>query len=227
MPKSTITFTSLKLPFADTKMVGSADKAKSHTATVASFGEAVLDGTINDIDDDGDWEDSSTSSVSSFTGKRRMIPPPNMKSELTICCSNVVLVLGQSQADKATLEQSSRSLPLLQTSKISAPNRPVLNKSEEDGFPREMRERNMIRPENAPCKLSNTPRRVLSPGTIRRDMVAQELSPSLRKGLEWERREKRSTAHAVRKRRHALREKDRSMFKTCSFDDLDHHSKGC
>ncbi|RYC80278.1 hypothetical protein BFJ63_vAg16834 [Fusarium oxysporum f. sp. narcissi] len=50
------------------------------------------------------------------------------------------------------------------------------------------------------------PQTVLSPRTARRNMLATELTESLRRHLLWERQQKSSTANAVLKRRHTSKD---------------------
>ena len=74
---------------------------------------------------------------------------------------------------------------------------------------------------------SNTDPPVLSTRCTRRDMFAQELTGSLRRGLLWEREVKKSTINAVSKRRHTAHKISGNSYSIYFNANLpDYHQRG-
>jgi hypothetical protein len=106
---------------------------------------------------------------------------------------------------------ASKSTSALQRSRTSSPNGPSLAASpeSEDSHPLMMKGLKPIaeipRSQAQPIirTTNSTPHQLaLSPRTTRRNMLASELTVSLRQHLLWERKQKSQTANAVLKRRH-------------------------
>lgn len=116
----------------------------------------------------------------------------------------------------ANAAAASRSTPALQRSRTSSPNGPSMAASPEsdDAAPLMMKKglkpiaevpaipRSAARPIIQTTTNTTPHQQALSPRTTRRNMLASELTVSLRQHLLWERKQKSQTANAVLKRRH-------------------------
>ncbi|PQE25416.1 DUF1752 domain containing protein [Rutstroemia sp. NJR-2017a BBW] len=145
----------------------------------------------------------------------RMQPHSSLtnKPQLTSRRSLITTMLHQNDRAQALATAASRSTPALRRSRNSSPNGPSLAASPEsdDGAGLMMRglkpiseiPRSVAQPI---MKTNNTTahQQALSPRTTRRNMLATELTVSLRQNLLWERRQKSSVneAAAALKRRH-------------------------
>jgi hypothetical protein len=122
-------------------------------------------------------------------------------------------MLHQNDRANALANAASKSTSALQRSRTSSPSGPSLAASpdSEDNLPLMMKKglkpiSEIPRSQAQPIirTTSNiTPHQLaLSPRTTRRNMLASELTVSLRQHLLWERKQKSQTANAVLKRRH-------------------------
>lgn len=155
----------------------------------------------NDEDDDGsDWEDDGSESGEVVDEKqlfKRIDSKPNLVSRRSL------LTTLMNEPDRAAAFQTmaSQSSPALKRSRRSSPNGPSLgNATEED--PTLTLSPTMTKSKPIIMTTSNTHPPALSPRTTRRNMLASEMTESLRKHLLWERQQIGTTAKAVLKRRH-------------------------
>ncbi|KAI9826534.1 MAG: hypothetical protein M1832_006130, partial [Thelocarpon impressellum] len=164
--------------------------------------DVVSESAIED-DDSSDWEDSpgesARSSVDDGTPHGNLFQRVDSKPRLVSRRSLLTNLLHQPQRAAALANAASRSTPAMQRSRTSSPNGPSLAASPEPAEPAET-----AVPRSRPIIMttSNTHRPALSPRTTRRNMLATELTESLRRHLLWERQQKNTTAAAVLKRRH-------------------------
>lgn len=177
----------------------------------------VDESAIDDDDDSSDWEDSIEDSGKSSVDEKFNFQRVDSKANLTSRRSLITLMLAQNdRAHKLgnVASQSTSALPRPRTSRhgpslVASPNdsddAPLMMKRPARGPP-PMRPINEI-PRSAAQPIMTTTNGVshqaaLSPRTTRRNMLATELTESLRRHLLWERSQKTSTANAVLKRRH-------------------------
>ena len=154
-----------------------------------------------DEDDDGsDWEDDGSDTGEGLEQKplfKRIDSQPQLVSRRSLIADMV-----KTESERATefqrlaAESSSR---LRKTSRPN-PNRPSLGDSPDEAA--EMLPPGMTRSKPIITTTSNTHPPALSPRTTRRNMLASEMTESLRKHLLWERQQISTTAKAVLKRRH-------------------------
>jgi hypothetical protein len=143
-------------------------------------------------DDDLEWESSSDSGSSSYDDgalfKRVESRPELLASRRSLLST----MLHEPQRAAQLANAASRSTPALR--RCNPPRELLLavNAREESDFPGSK----PIRRNNSAHPLA------LSPRTTRRNMLATELTESLRKHLLWERQQKNTTASAHLKRRH-------------------------
>ena len=175
----------------------------------------VDESAIDDDDDSSDWEDSleesGKSSMEEFNFKR-----VDSTANLTSRRSLITLMLAQNDRSQRHGPGASQSVSAVHRARTNL-NGPSMVHSPNDSDdaalmmmratrPPPMRPINEIPRSSAQPIMTNTTsmhhQAALSPRTTRRNMLATELTESLRRHLLWERSQKTSTANAVLKRRH-------------------------
>jgi hypothetical protein len=163
--------------------------------------DEVSESAIED-DEDSDWEDSVTEGGESSVDERgelfqRVDSRPNLvsrRSMLTMMMHQPTRMQGN----------AFRSSPALQRSRLTSPNGPSIPASppanEEESLT--MRGPDVPRSKPIGMKPAGSQSMAHSPRTTRRNMLATELTESLRRHLLWERQQKSATANAFLKRRH-------------------------
>ncbi|KAI0183789.1 hypothetical protein EV127DRAFT_255504 [Xylaria flabelliformis] len=182
-------------------------------------GSYVDESAIDDDDEDSEWEDSieesGKSSVDDTVTFKRVPSKPNLTSQRSL----ISLMFSGQQEERARglSNYASHSTPAIaQRARQlqNAPNGASPNDSDDSGL--EMRRglrRTPLKPITEVPRSGAQPivakptthyhqQTALSPRTTRRNMLATELTESLRRQLLWERQQKVSTQNAVLKRRH-------------------------
>ncbi|KAI1118213.1 DUF1752-domain-containing protein [Nemania sp. NC0429] len=180
----------------------------------SDFDESAID----DDDEDSEWEDSieesGKSSVEEPVTFKRVPSRPNLTSQTSLIS---LMLAGQQERAKGLSNYASQSTPAIAQRTRQLQNGPNAaaspNDSDDNGL--EMRKgmrRTTLKPITEIPRSSAQPimtkptthyhQQALSPRTTRRNMLATELTESLRRQLLWERQQKSSTANAVLKRRH-------------------------
>lgn len=156
-------------------------------------------------DDEGsDWEDSVTDNGETLSNDQNLFKRVDSKPNLVSRRSLLTTQLNESDRKFAFAAQASRAAPQLQRSRnmlLRGPSTGTSPEDEEDAA-LAMRGSKMTRSKPIIMTTTNTHPPTLSPRTTRRNMLATELTESLRKHLLWERQQKNTTAAAVLKRRH-------------------------
>ncbi|KAH8816054.1 hypothetical protein F5884DRAFT_207079 [Xylogone sp. PMI_703] len=175
--------------------------------------EEVDESAIDDDDDSSEWEDSveesGRSSIDDKTFFQRVdsqVHLPSRRSLLT-----TMLHQNDRKSALAAAAGASRSTPALRRSRTSSPNGPSAAGSPESddngglmmkkGL-KSIAENGRAQPMAINTRSASSHNLALSPRTTRRNMLATELTVSLRQHLLWERKQKSQTANAVLKRRH-------------------------
>ncbi|KAI1777121.1 DUF1752-domain-containing protein [Hypoxylon cercidicola] len=172
---------------------------------------------IDDDEDDSEWEDSieesGKSSVDDAVTFKRVPSKANLTSQRSLIS---LMFAGQEERAKGLSNYASHSTPAipqraraLQNSNmniVSSPNDSDTGLEMRRGLrPTPLKPINEI-PRSGAQPIMTNPQNyhqaALSPRTTRRNMLATELTESLRRQLLWERQQKTSTANAVLKRRH-------------------------
>ncbi|KAM0075222.1 hypothetical protein ACKRZS_012713 [Fusarium odoratissimum] len=200
------------------KQVSFSNNAMTRTiddeAAVDSDTDDYIDeSAIDDDDDSSDWEDSmEESGKSSMDDKflQRVDSKPNLTSRRSL----ITLMLAQNDRARTLGIHASQSTSAIPRSCMA--HGPSLGASPNDSDEAPLMMKGMRGPglkpiHEVPCSsaqpIMTVPNRIqpqaaLSPRTTRRNMLATELTESLRRHLLWERKVKSSTANAVLKRRH-------------------------
>jgi len=175
--------------------------------------DEIDESAIDDDDDSSEWEDSVEDSGNPSIDEKTFFQRVDSRPNLTSRRSLITTLLHQSDRANALATQASKSTPALQRSRTTSPNGPSLAASpdSDDASPLMMKKGLKPIPEiprsgAQPIIMTTTnttPHQLaLSPRTTRRNMLATELTVSLRQHLLWERQQKSQTANAVLKRRH-------------------------
>ncbi|KAL4922284.1 hypothetical protein BDW62DRAFT_50760 [Aspergillus aurantiobrunneus] len=150
-------------------------------------------------DEDSDWEDSVTESGrSSVAEEKEMFQRVDSRPNLVSRRSLLTMMMHQ----PLKMGNASRSTPALQRSRLTSPNGPCIPASPPDDDEENLTMKGPGVPRSKPIIMKPSPQSVAhSPRTTRRNMLATELTESLRRHLLWERQQKSATANAF-KRRH-------------------------
>lgn len=161
--------------------------------------ESAIEDEDDDDDDDGsDWEDDGSDSGEGADDTplfKRIDSKPNLVSRRSL----LTTMMNENDRAAAFRDMASQSTSALRRSRRSSPNGPTLGDATEDDVtlpPTMTKSKPII------MTTSNTHPPALSPRTTRRNMLATEMTESLRKHLLWERQQISTTAKAVLKRRH-------------------------
>lgn len=159
--------------------------------------DEVSESAIDDEDDDSEWEDSVTGSVRSSVDEKDLFQRVDSRPNLVSRRSLLTMMIHQ------PAKGHSRSSPALHRSRVTSPNGPPDEVSaDEDDENLTMRGPDVPRSKPITMKAIPQPASAHSPRTTRRNMLATELTESLRRHLLWERQQKSATANAASKRRH-------------------------
>ncbi|KAI1662173.1 DUF1752-domain-containing protein [Daldinia decipiens] len=188
--------------------------------TPSDHSDSYMDeSAIDDDEDDSEWEDSieesGKSSVDDAVTFKRVPSKANLTSQRSLIS---LMFAGQEERAKGLSNYASHSTPaipqraraLQATSNMNVVSSP--NDSDNDLEIRRGLRPTPLKPINEVTRTGAQPimanpqthyhQAALSPRTTRRNMLATELTESLRRQLLWERQQKSSTANAVLKRRH-------------------------
>ncbi|EWZ78876.1 hypothetical protein FOWG_16937 [Fusarium oxysporum f. sp. lycopersici MN25] len=198
------------------KQVSFSNNAMSPTiddkAAVDSDTDDYIDeSAIDDDDDSSDWEDEESGESSmDDTFFQRVDSKPNLTSRRSL----ITLMLAQNDRARTLGSHASQSTSAIPRSRMA--HGPSLGASPNDSDDAPLMMKGMRGPGLKPIHQVPRssaqpimtgpnhiqPQAALSPRTTRRNMLATELTESLRRHLLWERQQKSSTANAVLKRRH-------------------------
>ncbi|KAL4804506.1 hypothetical protein BDV18DRAFT_32058 [Aspergillus unguis] len=157
----------------------------------------ISESAIED-DEDSDWEDSVTESGRSSVGEGDMFQRVDSRPNLVSRRSLLTMMMHQ----PLKMGHASRSTPALQRSRLTSPNGPSIPASPPEDDEESLTMKGPDVPRSKPIVMKPAPQSAAhSPRTTRRNMLATELTESLRRHLLWERQQKSTTANAF-KRRH-------------------------
>ncbi|ODH29201.1 hypothetical protein ACO22_03789 [Paracoccidioides brasiliensis] len=168
--------------------------------------EEISESAIED-DDSSEWEDSVTESGRSSVDEKELFQRVDSRPNLVSRRSLLTMMIHQPQrtmngqlAGKSTCPAGSRSTPALQQSHLASPNEDSATGSIEDDE-NTLTMKGPDVPRSKPIIVKSMPTHQIphSPRTTRRNMLATELTESLRRHLLWERQQKTTPGF---KRRH-------------------------
>ena len=201
--------------FSNHVITHSMDDADDNAIDSDSEADYIDESAIDDDDDSSDWEDSIEDSGKSSVDEK-YFQRVDSKANLTSRRSLITLMFAQTEDRQKKLgnhaSQSTSAIPRGQPGRAG----PTLGVSpnDSDDAPLMMkgaRQQPGLKPIKEVPRSGAQPiattshthgQAAMSPRTTRRNMLATELTESLRRHLLWERSQKSSTANAVLKRRH-------------------------
>ena len=209
----------LKLPLKGKKQTSFKDEVESRTINHKSHEDeevfesddegdapesAIEEEEEDDDDDDGsDWEDSISDSAEPLANDQQLFQRVDSRPNIISRRSLLTTLMHQPDRAAAFANMASKSASVVPRSRVSPSNGDSAGTSpEEEDSGLAMLPPNMTRSKPIIMTTSNIHPPALSPRTTRRNMLATELTQSLRKHLLWERQQKSTTANAVLKRRH-------------------------
>lgn len=182
--------------------------------------EAISESAIED-EDSSDWESSTDSAQSSYNEQtlfQRVESRPQLASRRSLLST----MLHEPKRAAALANAGSRSTPALR-SRTTSPSGPSLAPSPRQESPLTPKlTAEVARSKPIIMTTSNMHPPALSPRTTRRNMLATELTESLRRHLLWERQQKNTTAAAVLKRRHTAHD----VTKLNDYPQVNYSGKG-
>ena len=176
---------------------------------IASSDEEDDESAIDDEDDDeGDWEDSPSDDDKPAALPSHRFPRVESRPDLVSRPSMLSMQLHQNRRISGLQNENSRSQPAFRRSRTSSPNGPSMPSSPEDhdDEPGLMMQGTKTKAKPIIMTTTNAQQGMAhSPRTARQQMLATELSQTLRRNLLWERQQKSQAANAFLKRsRNAL-----------------------
>ncbi|KAF4455914.1 hypothetical protein F53441_1851 [Fusarium austroafricanum] len=209
-PSSSLSDRKKQVSFSNNVMAPTVD---DEAAVDSDTDDYIDESAIDDDDDSSDWEDSmDESGKSSMDDKffQRVDSKLNLASRRSL----ITLMLAQNDRTRNLGNHASQSTSAIPRSRLA--NGPSLGASPNDSDEAPLMMKGMrgpgLKPIHEVPRSSSQPimtgpqhiqpQAALSPRTTRRNMLATELTESLRRHLLWERQQKSSTANAVLKRRH-------------------------
>lgn len=176
-------------------------------------GEYIDESAIDDDDDSSDWEDSIDESGKPSVDEK-FFQRVESKANLASRPSLITLMMANDRAQSLGNHASQSTSALTRSRSAFAGSSLAASPNDSDDGPLMMKgaRQTALKPINEIPRSSAQPiiattnhvhaQAALSPRTTRRNMLATELTESLRRHLLWERQQKSSTANAVLKRRH-------------------------
>ncbi|TWU73099.1 hypothetical protein ED733_004479 [Metarhizium rileyi] len=187
---------------------------QSESAVDSDTEAEYVDESAIDDDDSSDWEDSTEDSGKSSVDDK-FFQRVESKANLASRPSLITLMLAQNERVRTLSNPASQSTPAIHRTR-PMPNGPSLGVSPNDSDEAPLMMKGMRHSALKP--ISEIPRSsaqpitthathvnfpaAFSPRTTRRNMLATELTESLRLNLVWERQQKKLTSKAMLKRRH-------------------------
>ncbi|KAH8587205.1 hypothetical protein B0O99DRAFT_642480 [Bisporella sp. PMI_857] len=165
--------------------------------------EDIDESAIDDDDDSSEWEDSNEDSNTVSMDEETFFQRVDSRPQLTSRRSLLTVALYQNDRNNGLMiqaTQASRSTPAKQRPRTSSPNGPSFAPSPDSGeAPLTMKKPPLKAiaevPRTSPHPIPHSPR------TTRRNMLATELTISLRQHLLWEQHQKFQTVNADLRRR--------------------------
>ncbi|KAH8586729.1 hypothetical protein B0O99DRAFT_695196 [Bisporella sp. PMI_857] len=197
--------------------------------------EDIDESVIGDDDDSSEWEDTNEDSKDVSIDENKIFQRVDSRPQLTSRRSLLTVALHQIERYNVLINHAAQATPAPQRSRISSPNgTPLATSLGSDKTPLTMKRSplkaigEVSQTEPQPIIMAtatnNLPHPIPhSPRTTRRNMLATELTVSLRQHLLWERQQKSQTVNAVLKRRHTAHDVANQYFNQGLGE---YHSKG-
>lgn len=163
--------------------------------------ESAIDDDSEEEEDDDDWEDDASEGAENTANDKPLFQ--RVESQPHLVSRRSVLTAELNQMDRAATfaNLASKSTPVMRRTKTSSSSGPSAV-SPTDDPPLPLLPGQTTRSKPIIMTPRNSQPMAFSPKTTRRNMLATEMTESLRKNVLWERQQKKATTNAVIKRRH-------------------------
>lgn len=213
LPKQSSLTLGLKRPSGNKKTLSFRDEVESRALEKRSHedeevfesdeeDESAIDDDSEDEEDDDDWEDDASETAENTANDKplfqRVDSHPNLVSRRSVLTTEL------NQLDRAATfaNLASKSTPVIRRTKTSTSSGPSDGVPAVEGSSLAMLPGHMTRSKPIVMTSQNAQQMAYSPKTTRRNMLATEMTESLRKNVLWERQQKKATTNAIIKRRH-------------------------
>ena len=163
---------------------------------------AIDDDSEEEEEDDDDWEDDASESAENPASDKplfqRVDSQPNLVSRRSLLTTEL------HQIDRAATfaNLATKTAPLIRRTKTSSSGGPSDGVSPVEDPSHALLPGHMTRSKPIIVSARSAQQMAFSPKTTRRNMLATEMTESLRKNVLWERQQKKATTNAIIKRRH-------------------------
>lgn len=212
-PKQSSLTLGLKRPSGNKKTLSFRDEVESRALEKKSHedeevfesdeeDESAIDDDTEEEEDDDDWEDDASETIDNTTNEQYLFQ--RVGSQPNIVSRRSVLTTELHQLDRAATfaNLASKSTPVTRRSKTSTSSGPSNGVSPVEDPSLAMLPGHMTKSKPIVVTARNAQQMAFSPKTTRRNMLATEMTESLRKNVLWERQQKKATTNAIIKRRH-------------------------
>lgn len=213
LPKQSSLTLGLKRPSGNKKTLSFRDEVESRALEKRSHedeevfesdeeDESAIDDDSEEEEEDDEWEDDASENAENTANDKplfqRVDSQPNLVSRRSILTAEL------HQLDRAAnfANLASKSTPMIKRTKTSTSGGPSDEVSPAEDASLTMLPGHMTRSKPIIMNARNAQHMAFSPKTTRRNMLATEMTESLRKNVLWERQQKKATTNAVIKRRH-------------------------
>ena len=214
LPRQSSLTLGLKRPSANKKTLSFRDEVESRALENKSHEDeevfesddedesAIDDDSEEEEEDDDDWEDDASESAENPANDKPLFQRVDSRSNLVSRRS--VLTSGLHELERAATfaNLASKSSPVIRRTKTSISSGPSDGGSPVENTSLAMLPGHMTRSKPIAMNVRNAQQMAFSPKTTRRNMLATEMTESLRKNVLWERQQKKATTNAIIKRRH-------------------------
>lgn len=213
-PKQSSLTLGLKRPSANKKTLSFRDEVESRALEKRSHEDeevfesdeedesAIDDDSEEEEEDDDDWEDDASETAENTANDKPLFQ--RYDSQPNLVSRRSVLTTELNQLDRAATfaNLASKSTPVIRRTKTSTSSGPSDGVSPVEDPSLTMFPAHMTRSKPIVMSARNAQQMAFSPKTTRRNMLATEMTESLRKNVLWERQQKKATTNAIIKRRH-------------------------
>ena len=214
LPKQSSLTLGLKRPTSSKKTLSFRDEVESRALENKSHEDeevfesdeedesAIDDDSEEEEEDDDDWEDDASESAENPANDKPLFQ--RVDSQPNLVSRRSVLTTELHQLDRAATfaNLASKSSPVIRRTKISTSSDPSDGGSPVEDPSPAILAGHMTRSKPIIMSARNAQQMAFSPKTTRRNMLATEMTESLRKNVLWERQQKKATTNAIIKRRH-------------------------
>ena len=215
LPKQSSLTLGLKRPSGNKKTLSFRDEVESRALENKSHEDEEVfesdeedesaiddDSEEEDEEDDDDWEDDASESAENPANDKPLFQ--RVDSQPNLVSRRSVLTTELHQLDRAATfaNLASKSTPMIRRTKTSTSSGPSEGVSPVEDPSLAMLPGHMTRSKPIVMTARNAQQMAFSPKTTRRNMLATEMTESLRKNVLWERQQKKATTNAIIKRRH-------------------------